>query len=81
MTGNVIQNHTDLHVFQLAFDTSLEIHKQSLQFPKIEQYALADQIRRASKGICANIAERFAKQQHSRNAFRRYLLMAIGFRT
>ena len=78
MTGNVIQNHTDLRVFQLAFDTSLEIHKQSLQFPKIKHYALADQIRRASKGICANIAEGFAKQQHSKNEFRRYLLMAIG---
>lgn len=32
----------------------------------MEQYALADQLRRSSKGICANLAEGFAKQTHSK---------------
>ena len=57
---------------------SLEIHKESLRFPKIEQFGLADQLRRASKSICANIAEGFAKQRRSAAEYRRYLLMAIG---
>ena len=39
---------------------------------------MADQIRRASKSICANIAEGFAKQRRSSAEYRRYLLMAIG---
>ena len=50
----------------------------SLEFPQHEQRALADQIRRASKSICANIAEGFGKQRRSGAEFRRYLLMAIG---
>ena len=39
---------------------------------------MADQVRRASKSICANIAEGFAKQRRSSAEYRRYLLMAIG---
>ena len=34
----------ELHVYQRAYKISLEIHKLSLNFPKIEQYALADQL-------------------------------------
>src|ERR1700739_1021588 len=73
-----VSSFEDLEVFQRAYRTSLEIHRESLGFPKIEQYALADQIRRASKSICANIAEGFAKQRRSSAEYRRYLLMAIG---
>ena len=75
---NRISSYEDLEVFQRAYQASLEIHKASLGFPKIEQFALADQIRRASKSICANIAEGFSKQRASSAEYRRYLLMAIG---
>ena len=68
----------DLEVFKKAYRISLEIHRQSLTFPKIEQYALGDQVRRASKSICANIAEGFGKQAHSKAEFRRFLMMALG---
>ena len=61
-----------------AYDLSLSIHRASLQFPPLEQRALADQIRRASKSICAIIAEGFGKQRRSGAEFKRYLLMAIG---
>ena len=68
----------ELEVFRRAYRLSLEVHRASLEFPAIEQRALADQIRRASKSICANLAEGFGRQQHSRPEFRRFLIMAIG---
>ena len=69
----------DLEVFQRAYRVSLELHRASLQFPKVEQFAgLADQMRRASKSICGNIAEGHGKQRRSKAEFKRYLLMAIG---
>ena len=68
----------DLRVFQRAYRISLAVHKVSLEFPKIEQKALADQIRRASKSICANLAEGFSRQRYSAADYRRYLMMAIG---
>jgi four helix bundle protein len=57
---------------------SLELHRASLEFPRIEQFALADQLRRSSKSVCANMAEGFAKQNYSAAEYRRYLLAAIG---
>ena len=68
----------DLAVFKLAYRTSLEVHRVSLDFPAVEQRALADQIRRASKSICANLAEGFGKQSASPQEFKRFLSMAIG---
>jgi four helix bundle protein len=69
----------DLEVFRRAYAVSLDLHQASLQFPKIEQFGgLADQIRRASKSICANLAEGFGKQRRSNLEFKRYVLMAIG---
>jgi four helix bundle protein len=65
-------------VFRRAYAVSLEIHKASLRFPSLEQHALADQVRRASKSIPANLAEGFAKQRRSAQEYKRYLLMAIG---
>ena len=68
----------ELEVFRRAYRLSLEVHRASLEFPRIEQFALADQVRRASKSICANLAEGFGRQQQSRPEFRRFLIMAIG---
>ncbi|TGP25104.1 MULTISPECIES: four helix bundle protein [unclassified Mesorhizobium] len=58
--GSYIKRAKDLEVYRRAYAVSLEVHKATLVFPKIEQYALADQMRRSSKAICANLAEGFA---------------------
>jgi four helix bundle protein len=68
----------ELEVFGRAYRVSLEVHRASLEFPRIEQFALADQVRRASKSICANLAEGFGRQQQSKPGFRRFLMMALG---
>jgi four helix bundle protein len=79
MSGRTdISSFEDLEVFQRAYRISLDLHRASLQLPKIEQRGLADQIRRASKSICGNIAEGFGKQRRSSAEFKRFLLMAIG---
>ena len=74
-----IKSFEDIVVFQRAYKVSLELHAVSLQMPKEEQYhGIADQLRRASKGICANIAEGYGKQHISSNEFKRYLSIATG---
>ncbi len=74
-----VTSFEDLEVFRRAYRISLDLHRTSLQFPKVEQFGgLADQMRRASKSICGNIAEGFGKQRQSNAEFKRYLLMAIG---
>jgi four helix bundle protein len=66
-----------LEVFQRAYKISLEIHRKSLQLPKIEQYGLADQIRRASKSIAVNLAEGYGKRK-SKAEFKRCIQIALG---
>jgi four helix bundle protein len=68
----------DLEVFKRAYRISLAVHRCSLGFPAAEQRALADQIRRASKSICANLAEGFARQGLAPADFRRFIVMAMG---
>ena len=73
-----LRGFEDLDVFRRAYRVSLEVHRMSLEFPRIEQWALADQIRRASKSICANLSEGFGRQGWSKSEFRRFLMMATG---
>jgi four helix bundle protein len=73
-----LRGFEDLEVFRRAYRVSLEVHRVSLGFPAIEQRALAGQIRRASKSICANLVEGFGRQGWSKPEFRRFLMMATG---
>ena len=75
---DVVRVVEDLLVFRRGYEMSLVVHRASLGFPGIEQRALADQLRRSSKSVCANLAEGFAKQRQSVAEFRRYLVMALG---
>ena len=69
----------DLEVFKRAYALSLDVHRASLDFPKIEQFGgLADQLRRASKSVCALMAEGSGRQAGSAREFVRYLHMAVG---
>jgi len=52
-------------------------HQLVAVFPDYERYGLADQIRRASKSIPANIAEGYGRRNSTRE-FKRYLYIALG---
>ena len=68
----------DLEVFKRAYRLSLELHRLSLGWPGVEQTGLGDQVRRASKGICANLAEGWGRRGSAPADCRRYLQLAIG---
>ena len=76
-----MKSFEDLEVFQRAYRLSLDVHRKSLKLPGIEQQALGDQIRRASKSICANVAEGYGRQNRSKAEFKRFLAMASVRRT
>ena len=59
-----IQKHTELEVYQKAFDVSMRIYQLSKEFPKEETYSLTDQIRRSSRSVCANLAEAWRKRRY-----------------
>ncbi|GAB5444691.1 MAG: four helix bundle protein [Fuerstiella sp.] len=57
------RRHTDLPVYQAAFEAAMEIFRLSKSFPKTETYSLTDQVRRSSRSVCANIAEAWRKRR------------------
>ena len=54
----------DLEVYQLGFDTAMEIFEISKRFPQEEKYSLTDQIRRSSRSVCTNLAEGWRKRKY-----------------
>ncbi len=57
------KKHTDLPVYQAAFEAARELFLLSKRFPKEERYSLTDQMRRSSRSVCANIAEAWRKRR------------------
>ena len=59
-----IENHTDLVVYQKAFEAAMTLFELSKSFPPEEKYSLTDQIRRSSRSVCANLAEAWRKRRY-----------------
>ncbi len=74
----LVTSHKQLEFYRRAYAISLQLHGFCEHFPKHEQYGLADQIRRASRGVCANIAEGFARGRASGAEFKRFLQIALS---
>lgn len=55
---------TQLLAYQKGFRLAMEIYQISKSFPKEEKYALTDQIRRASRSVCACLAESYRKRNY-----------------
>lgn len=73
-----LQTYEDLDVYRCAFDVALRVHRLADTFPKTEWYGgMADQIKRSSKSICANVAEGLSRQTSLPDK-RRYIYMALG---
>ncbi len=68
----------ELDVYKKAFKAALRLHEYSDMWPvKTARYnSTADQIQRASKGICANLVEGLSKRGDAEQ--RRFLNMALG---
>jgi four helix bundle protein len=54
----------ELEVYQLAFDTAMELFEISKKFPIEEKYSLTDQVRRSSRSVCTNLAEAWRRRRY-----------------
>ena len=59
-----IKHFRDLEVYRRAFAAAMEIFQITKSFPAEEKYSLVDQIRRASRSVCANLAEGWRKRKY-----------------
>jgi len=66
----------EFDVYSLSIELSNEIYKITERFPKVEQYGLTSQLRRAGSSIHSNLAEGFYRD--SLNEFIRFINYACG---
>ena len=59
-----INSVRDLEVYQIAFDTAMQIFQMTKSFPVEERYSLIDQIRRSSRSVCSNLSEAWRKRRY-----------------
>jgi four helix bundle protein len=59
-----VADYKQLRVYQLAFESAMEIPALSRGWPSEEKYSLTDQIRRSSRSVSTNIAEAWRKRRH-----------------
>ncbi len=59
-----VKDYRELRAYQLAFETAMLAFELSKRFPREEQFSLTDQLRRASRSVCANIAEAWRKRRY-----------------
>ena len=77
--GKVTGGVEGLEVFSKAYRLSLEVHRASLSWPRVEQFGgVAEQLRRSSKSICANLIEGGGRLARSRGEFDRFVIIAVG---
>lgn len=59
-----MRSHTELKVYQLAFDSAMMLFEITKVYPVEEKYALTSQIRSSSRSVAANISEAFRKRRY-----------------
>ncbi len=61
------KDFTELEVYRRAFSVASVVFALSKSFPREENYALTDQLRRASRSIGAQVAEAWGKRRYPRH--------------
>lgn len=59
-----IRSYRELRVYQRAFSAAMRVFEITKSFPAEEKYALVDQMRRSSRGVCSNMAEAWRKRRY-----------------
>jgi four helix bundle protein len=71
-----MKRYEDLKIWQKSYQLTLDVYRETRQFPREEQYGLVSQMRRASSSIVANIAE--GSLRASRKEFLQFLHLSLG---
>ena len=62
--GDFVTSFRDLDVYRNALDLAAELHTFCKKLPGEERFAMADQLRRATRSVCQNTAEAWRKRRY-----------------
>lgn len=70
-----MKSYRDLDIYNESKRLAIEVHKESLSFPKFELYEEGSQIRRSSKAVTSAIVEGYGRKRY-KNDFIKFLTYA-----
>ncbi len=73
----MIKTFSDLEVYRLSYQLSIDVFNLSKQFPESEKYSLTSQIIRSTRSVSANIAEGFGRRTYQAE-FKKFLIYSTG---
>jgi four helix bundle protein len=71
-----VEKYQELEVWNLAYGLALDVYQATRGYPSEERFGLTQQLRRASVGVIANLAE--GQGRGSRREFRQFCAIARG---
>ena len=71
-----MQRFTELRIWRRSHQLALDVYRLTSSFPRVEQFGLTSQMRRAAVSVCANIAE--GSKRRSNPDYGRLLNIAEG---
>lgn len=72
----MIESYRDLKVWNLGMDIAVDIYRLTERYPRVEQFGLVSQTRRAATSVPANIAEGYGR--NSSASYAHFLAIARG---
>jgi four helix bundle protein len=76
MSNNIIRNHRDLKVWQVAMQVRRDVRKIILAIPRQDRFEIGGQVTRAAWSIPCNIAE--GHERLGRQDYKQFLSYARG---
>lgn len=71
-----LQSYKELIVWQKSVELSLKVYQVTTKFPRVEQYGITSQMRRAAVSIPSNIAEGYSRK--NKIEYSRFINIAFG---
>jgi four helix bundle protein len=62
-----ITTYKELRVYQAAVTAAVRIFELTRLFPPEERYSMTDQMRRASRSVCANLGEAWRRRRYKKS--------------
>lgn len=66
MSNSFITSHRELKLYEMSFDSAMQIFNLVQNFPPEERALLTDQILKSSRSVCANLAEAWYRRRYKK---------------
>lgn len=64
MSTNFITNYRELSIYQVAFESAMQVFEIAQRFPEAERQLLTEHMVRSSRSVCINLVKAWQKRRY-----------------